>query len=308
LVGNNPKEPAPVLKSSKALAQYARGCDHAEKAAASRDPGEQRAEYQKAVAALNDAAAADTTGLAEIYTRRAAAQYHLGKYKEAVADAQAALKLDPSSATAYSHLGEALTRTKDFVAALEAHQKAVNLDPNYARAYNARGQTYAAMKQYDSALNEFSEALYRNPELKYAFTNRGFAYCAVKPPDPDLAIQDHRKAIKIDRKFARAHFGLGLAHLDKKDFKSAVEALSDAITYEPKNPQHWLVRGLARMGIGGKDEYEKARADFTEAINLDETLADAYEFRSQAYRLLGNDTEAERDLTRAKAWRAKSMP
>jgi tetratricopeptide (TPR) repeat protein len=58
-----------------------------------------------------------------------------------------------------------------------------------------------------------------------------------------------------------------------------------AITLAPGYAQAYLERGLA---YNHKDSYDKAIADFTEAIRLDPEDKDAYYFRGAAY-VMGKD-------------------
>jgi tetratricopeptide (TPR) repeat protein len=57
-------------------------------------------------------------------------------------------------------------------------------------------------------------------------------------------------------------------------------------------------RGYAWMRLG---QYQKAIADFTEAIRLNPKYANAYQNRAAAYRALGQTAQADEDLAKAVA-------
>ncbi len=72
----------------------------------------------------------------------------------------------------------------------------------------------------------------------------------------------------------------GKAWLDKKEYEKAIADYSEAIQLDPKLAVAWNNRGVAWLG---KNEYDKAIADYTEAIRLDPKLAVAWNNRGLAW-------------------------
>jgi tetratricopeptide (TPR) repeat protein len=60
--------------------------------------------------------------------------------------------------------------------AIAEYDEAIRLDPEYTEAYNNRGSAYAGLGQYQRAIQDFDEAIRLNPEYAEAYYNRGLTY------------------------------------------------------------------------------------------------------------------------------------
>lgn len=83
---------------------------------------------------------------------------YLGKalYARAAKELRRVVELDPTRASAYLYLGEALSRLDEVDAALAAFVKSVKLQPDNRRAYYKMGILYDRISQ-----PQFAEAMYR---------------------------------------------------------------------------------------------------------------------------------------------------
>ena len=63
----------------------------------------------------------------------------------------------------------------------------------------------------------------------------------------------------------RSHTTTGACLEAKKEYDKAIADYTEAIRLDPKNARAYTNRG----GLGRQEEYDKAIADFTEAIRLD---------------------------------------
>jgi S1-C subfamily serine protease/Flp pilus assembly protein TadD len=86
------------------------------------------------------------------------------------------------------------------------------------------------------------------------------------------------------------------AHLTASEYDRAIADYTEAIRLDPKSAGPYCGRGLA---YGGKREYDRAIADYTEAIRLDPTYATAYCGRAEAYHAEGDYDSAIADCTEA---------
>jgi WD40 repeat protein/tetratricopeptide (TPR) repeat protein len=77
---------------------------------------------------------------------------------------------------------------------------------------------------------------------------------------------------------------------------SAVTVRSDDVPSNPKDAKGFVERGIA---FCEKKEYDKAIADYTEAIKREPKLADAFGHRAHAYEAKGDDDRAIADCTAA---------
>ena len=118
--------------------------------------------------------------------------------------------------------------------------------------------------------------------------------------DHDKAIADYTEAIRLDPKYAEAYSNRGVAYASKGDYDKAIADYTEAIRLDPKDGrrvlQPWLRPTRARAtttrrspttprpsastrntprrtttvasAYGSKGDYDKAIADYTEAIRL----------------------------------------
>ena len=92
------------------------------------------------------------------------------------------------------------------------------------------------------------------------------------------------------------HFRVGIRFLANGELSEAREAFTTSLTLGI-HPKALCYRGLAYFM--GK-EYDKALADYTSAIRLDDpSIPEIYYFRGTLHGLLGNNGEAIQDLTKA---------
>ena len=92
------------------------------------------------------------------------------------------------------------------------------------------------------------------------------------------------------------HFRVGIRFLANGELSEAIEALTTSLTLGI-HPKALCYRGLAYFM--GK-EYDKALADYTSAIRLDDpSIPEIYYFRGTLNGLLENHGEAIQDLTKA---------
>src|SRR5438128_2558409 len=88
-------------------------------------------------------------------------------------------------------------------------------------------------------------------------------------------------AFPQDVSTAERHFIKGLEWLKKKEYDKAIADFSEAIRILPDNATGYLTRGGA---YHSKKEYDKAIADFSEAIRLDPKSSLAFASRGLAYK------------------------
>jgi tetratricopeptide (TPR) repeat protein len=93
-----------------------------------------------------------------------------------------------------------------------------------------------------------------------------------------------------------AEIDLGIAAMDKGDYREAVFQFGSAIRDLPQDARPFVGRGLAYEKQGKTQE---ALADYTEAIRLKPDFAEAYYQRGLLYRARGNTAASEADLSRA---------
>ena len=130
---------------------------------------------------------------------------------------------------------------------------AIRLNSTESAWFHGRGILWKNKKDYDKAIADYSEAIRLNPKSGRAYTARGLAWSAKK--DYDKAIADYDEALK--HKDPNEKVGT-LSQSDITGGDSTAMVNSRAVTFNG--------RGLV---WGKKENYDKAIADYEEAIRLD---------------------------------------
>jgi len=142
-----------------------------------------------------------------------------------------AIKINPSSAYAYSNLGTALQELKRLDDALASYNKAIALKPDYAEAFNNRGNALLKPKRLDDALASYNKAIALKPDYAEAFNNRGTALQELKRLDVALASYDKAIALKPD--YAEAFYNRGTALQEFNRLDEALASYNKAIALKP---------------------------------------------------------------------------
>jgi tetratricopeptide (TPR) repeat protein len=133
----------------------------------------------------------------------------------ALAEVEAAIRLDPASAPAFLEHGRIQWHRRLAASALADFNEAIRLDPDYAEAYSLRGIVWFHRRDFDRAIADYSEALRLKPTLAEAHFNRGLAW--QEKGERERAIEDFRAALRADppdevaRNAQRILHGLGAA-------------------------------------------------------------------------------------------------
>jgi tetratricopeptide (TPR) repeat protein len=94
----------------------------------------------------------------------------------------------------------------------------------------------------------------------------------------------------------------GWAHAEKGDYDKAIADFTEAIRLDPKLAIAFADRAIS---YAIKGEHDKAIADFTQAIRLDPKDALAYSNRARVYRALGDESKAASDEKKAQDLRQR---
>ena len=114
----------------------------------------------------------------------------------------------------------------------------------------------------------------------------------------DKAIADYTEAIRLDPKYAKAYYNRGWAYGEQGRATTRRLPTTPRPSGSTRSmPVAYYDRGNA---YAEKGEYDKAIADYTEAIRLDPMAADAYHFRGLAYDNKGDHDAAAVDFAQAR--------
>ena len=105
---------------------------------------------------------------------KGAALVVLGRYEEALACIDTALKINPRNEVAWVNKGNALVRMGRLVDALKCYNSAIKVNPGYEVGWNNKGNALARLGKYPDALRCYERALQIDGTYKGAWVNKGF--------------------------------------------------------------------------------------------------------------------------------------
>lgn len=167
---------------------------------------------------------------------------------------------------------------------IELYTKVIKLTPDDSDAYNNLGSVYYRLSRFNEAIESYCRAITISPDDVDIYCNRGDAYDELAKFNE--AIKDFTTAIEINPKYAAAYNGRANSYMKTKKYKEALIDVNIALRYtEDKDEKSACLdtRGDVYYEIG---EYEKALADYTEAITLNPQYWESYYKRGLTYQAL----------------------
>ncbi|HEX4147064.1 MAG TPA: tetratricopeptide repeat protein [Pirellulales bacterium] len=224
------------------------------------------------------------------YASRSRAWFQTEKFDQALADAEAALRLEPRSAVAYKCRGRIRLAQGDSAAAIDDLNTALAIDPKLATALNYRAQSYSKAGGFEQAIADATAAITLDPSITVAYSVRGRALAAVS--SYERAVQDFDTLLAMDPRYLPALNNRANALLKLGRYAQCIADYTAALAIE-RRADVFYNRAIARIHLG---EVRLAIEDLTTAIELDPDAAAAYYHRSTLYRQLGQIDRAASDL------------
>jgi tetratricopeptide (TPR) repeat protein len=213
--------------------------------------------------------------------------------KAARADYDEAIRLDPSSASAY--IGRGYFRSNDKDLAIADFNEAIRLEPDKPDGFLARARLHDWTGEADRALADFSAALQRDSKSLPARVGRSSIF--EKRRDYDGAIKEYDELIRLGLALdgwqkktvvTEAYQHRGVAYFKKDDFERAIADHDEAIRelagdWQPHLPPYLVAylyygRGLAKLKKG---DAAGGDADIATAKKLNADVAESFERRFQ---------------------------
>ncbi|MCA9816273.1 MAG: tetratricopeptide repeat protein [Cyanobacteria bacterium HKST-UBA01] len=236
-----------------------------------------------------------------------------GKETEALVEFKKCLSLTSEGdyqAEACEYLARIYYERSELDEALQWLEKSVNYDPEHVSVYRFRAVIYSDKKLYDKAEADFNKCIELNPRGMMSYYNRAKFYESIGKnkealADYDKVIANGRSSGKVSKEEDRQAvvFKYKAKLLSKMGrLEEAIDSISAAIAISKLLPEDYTIRGELYLEL---KEYEKALADFNQALELSPTMApEAYLGRASAYEHLGKKELADRDRKQAASIKA----
>lgn len=142
----------------------------------------------------------------------------LPNWRDSLSLFNAALRVGPHYVS-YTHRGAAWLEAGNVVAALADFEAAIRLNPAYAPAYNNRGNVLSDYGRYDEAIQDFDRAIQYDPYSSEAYGNRGNALA--RKGEPLEALPDYEKCLKLAPEKAASYNNRAAAYFQLKRYAEA---------------------------------------------------------------------------------------
>ena len=194
----------------------------------------------------------NTKSRARAHTDLGAVYFQQRQLEIALEEFNAAVKIDPSFASAYNGLGLVNAELgKDDVADAN-FRKSIQLEPLNSEAHNNYGSFLCARNRVDESITEFLAALknplYATPAM--AYTNA--AICSIRKKNMAGAETYLQQALQIEPLSQVAAYQLASLQFKRNDAVAARKTLQNAVLSRPGPEVLWLGIQVERV-LGGKD-------------------------------------------------------
>jgi tetratricopeptide (TPR) repeat protein len=225
--------------------------------------------------------------------------YHRQKnFKKAAAQYENAAQLDPTDATVFYNLGLANRFSRNYTKARNAFSTATDLNSKYAKAHRALGHLYRITKKNSQAIRSYGKAIDSDPGCKdkrniYAYISLGKVYTTTKQASKAVAILQKAVTVSPKKNKAKVYIALGFAHAQRKHFKSAVSAFTQALKFDGRNAEAQYRLASAHFEL----------KNYQNALNAARKATGSSKFRVPAHVIMGDVYDA----WRPDGWKEKAI-
>lgn len=222
--------------------------------------------------------------LAWAFGNRGAGYLFAGDLDHAMADADEALRIDPTYPVALNVRGSVFLVKRDYDRAIADYDAAMRFEPTSAALYGNRGKAYASKGELDRAIADLSEATRLSPTDPAPPYSRGVIY--VDKGQLDLARADFEQALRLHFDYVPALMGRGNVRHLTGDLDGAIADFSEVVEREPANTEAVLLLDALERRKGQPSRLAKVAAE------LDKT-----EWQASLVRLYLGETTPDAVLT-----------
>ena len=168
-----------------------------------------------------------------------------------------------------------------------------------------RGMAYGNKGEYDKAIADYTEAIRLDPKFAVGIFQPWHRPMGTRA-NTTRRLPITRRPSGLIPKSAEAYCNRGVVYDVKANYDKAIADYTEAIRLDPK-----VCRGVLTTAVSptwNKGEYDKAIADFTEAIRLNPKDPGAYNNRGSAYERKGEYEKSHWRVARKPFASTRNMP
>ena len=175
-----------------------------------------------------------------------------GRTQEAIAQCNDALQINPSFAQAHYVLGNALLKAGRTEEAIAHFREASRINPTDADAFNSLGNALLHLGRAEEAIAQYRAALQINPTVAATHMNLGFAFYL--HGEPQQAVVQCEEALRINPALGNAHYIIANALLQQGQPGEAIAHLKQAHENDPadlaaQNQLAWLLATTPQLTL-----------------------------------------------------------
>eukprot|EP00163_Fabomonas_tropica_P016530 TRINITY_DN2960_c0_g2_i3.p1 TRINITY_DN2960_c0_g2~~TRINITY_DN2960_c0_g2_i3.p1 ORF type:complete len:3332 (+),score=486.18 TRINITY_DN2960_c0_g2_i3:638-9997(+) len=204
-----------------------------------------------------------------------------------------AIHINPSHASAHANLGQAMQRLGKPMESWQHFTASLNIAPQNVSALEGRGRLAVQTHNLLGAYVDLTRAIPGSTAREQAeiLVNRGVVNEMMN--HTKTAVEDLKRAIRMDKDCMPAHFNLGNLHLKSGMWKLADKHYSNGLKIEPDDSALLINRGIARIHM---EDYQGALQDLDKAISLKPTVLAARVNRGYLLTLMNRLDDADEDM------------
>ena len=183
---------------------------------------------------------------------------YLGDPENAIADFSRFIRLAPEDPDGYHQRARCRICRADWDGAIADCIRAMSLNPNLSvNCYSIIGCAKGWKEDYHGALEAYGSSLALNPDFVPTYYNRGVTEAC--QGNPDSAIGNFNRAIKLDSKHAGAYLQRGHVKATQGDYDGAIADYDQAMALNPDlSSTCYMSRATANLQKG---DHHAAQAD-----------------------------------------------
>ena len=216
-----------------------------------------------------------------------ALRFQQGRFAEARAAYDTALRLQPRSYAATLDMARLYDQEKQYDAAAEWYGRAMALEPRSRDAHLGLAAALRRLGRLEDAERHYALVVASNARDSEALVNQGELFMALGWMD--AARRNFERAIQVNPRRKEAHYNLALYHLQHGEPEEAEGAAGRALALDGRYMDAYLLLGSLQVNRG---DYAGAARRFEEAVAIDSSHAQARVNLGAAYLDMGDYARA----------------